>query len=215
LLSEEEFVALLNGLPEFDNKYLQSNLRLSCLKGVTVKDLLIHTSKVDYCSGEKLTGYKYQNLNFDLVGRVLEKQTGKSYETLAHELFRMAGMTNTFLHCDVSENELFTKLKASLALVNRMPEDMVGAMTLSKAMNPSGGIVSTACDLLKWNEFLDENGYFAKLTEFTANMGGDDRYGFGIVTDSKKSFFYHNGAIPLASCVTYVSVALYNPQTRE
>ncbi|MDR0715371.1 MAG: beta-lactamase family protein [Puniceicoccales bacterium] len=189
-------------------------LKLGCLGGVTVKDLLTHSSKIDYFSGEKLTEYKYQNLNFDLIGRILEKQTGKSYEALTHELFREVGMTNTFLHNDIPEKELFAKLKESLKLINRRPGEVTDSATLSRAMNPSGGIISTARDLLKWNGFLDKNGHFEKLAEFSVDTSGDDRYGFGIVTDSKKSFFYHNGAISLNSGAMYVSVLFHDPKTK-
>jgi CubicO group peptidase (beta-lactamase class C family) len=191
LLGEEEFTSLINSRWEAEKSW--DGLTLKHLVGTTVRDLLTNSSKIDYRSGENLSGYKYQNLNFDLVGLVLEKQTGRSYAELTHELFRKAGMVNTFLHSDFPEEELFKKLRKSLKLVNRDPEVMQNVLT--KAMNPSGGIISTARDLLRWNKFLGKNGYFDKLTEFAVDDGYGGRYGFGLLTDLERTFFLHDGCI--------------------
>jgi CubicO group peptidase (beta-lactamase class C family) len=188
LLAESDFISLINALPELEKNMLWPKLKLKHLVGITVEQLLTHLSKIDYCSGKDLDGYKYQNLNFDLVGLILEKQTKKTYTELIHELFLEIGMENTFLHIDFSEKELFGRLKKSLRLVHRDPDIMKN--TLTKAVNPDGGIISTARDLLKWNDFLEKNGYFQKLTEFSVDDGSSGRYGFGLVTNPEKKFFF-------------------------
>jgi CubicO group peptidase (beta-lactamase class C family) len=166
LLTESDFMSVINALPELEKNMLWSKLKLKHLVGITVEQLLTHSSKIDYCSRKNLDGYKYQNLNFDLVGLILEKQAKKTYAELVRELFLEADMENTFLHSDFSEKKLFDKLKKSLKLVYRDPDIMKN--TLTKAVNPDGGIISTARDLLKWSDFLEKNEYFQKLTEFSA-----------------------------------------------
>jgi CubicO group peptidase (beta-lactamase class C family) len=213
LLTKDDFASLIEALPELEKNMLWPKLKLKHLTRVTVKQLLTHSSKIDYCSGKNLDGHKYQNLNFDLVGIILGKQTKKSYAELVHELFVEAGMENTFLHSDFSEKELFDKLKKSLKLIHRDPDIMKN--TLTKPKNPDGGIVSTTRDLLKWNDFLEKNGYFQKLTEFSVNDGNSGRYGFGIVTNLEKSFFFHSGAVLLYfNGICYVGVLLYEPSTK-
>jgi CubicO group peptidase (beta-lactamase class C family) len=128
------------------------------LVGVTAKNLLLHRSKVNYCSGESLGGFQYQNLNFALIGQILGKQTGESWEELVHTLFLEAEMRDTFLHSDFPEREFFDRLGASLKMLDRDLETM--RMTvMTKAENAAGGIVSTARDLLRWNKFLVKNEY--------------------------------------------------------
>jgi hypothetical protein len=114
-------------------------------------------------------------------------------QKLAHGIFVEAGMSHTFLHDDISEAKLWKKLEKSLNLAQCVPQKLKNPLT--PAMNPAGGIVSTARDLLKWNEFLRKNGYFKKLTKVTIPIGGGDAYGLGIVTNDEKNLFSHAGAI--------------------
>ena len=213
LLTENDFISLINALPELEKNMLYPSLKLKHLAGVTVEQLLTHFSKIDYCSGKNLDGHRYQNLNFDLAGLILEKQTQKSYVELVRELFREAGMKNTFLHSDFSGKDLFEKLKKSLKLVHSNPDQMKN--TLTKAVNPDGGIISTARDLLKWNDFLERNGYFQELTKISVDDSNGGRYGFGIVTNQEKKLYFHSGAVLLYfNGICYIGVLLYEPSTK-
>jgi CubicO group peptidase (beta-lactamase class C family) len=211
LLTEDEFQSLIGGLSECVRSFLWPELRLEHLAGVTVENLLTHYSRINYGTGEKLTGFLYQNLNFDLIGLLLGKQTGRPYEELAHGLFREADMTDTFLQSDFPERELFDRLEGSLKIIGRDPGTMkMDRMT--KVENPAGGIVSTARDLLKWNRFLYKNGYYKKLVKYAKDDCSGRKYGFGIVTNDRKSFYMHDGCVPVAG-VHYSSFLLYAPNT--
>lgn len=83
--------------------------------------------------------------------------TGRSYENLSRALFKQAGMTNTGFHSDFSRAQLAEKLG-----YNKICFD-----SLAEVMNPAGGIISTARDLLQWNDFLSQNNYFKRLTAYT------------------------------------------------
>jgi CubicO group peptidase (beta-lactamase class C family) len=88
-----------------------------CLYGCTIRQLLHHTSGIDFKTGKKRVGYNYQNDNYDIIGKVLESVTGCTYEDLAHELFKCVGMHETFFHSDVSQEKLFKILQKPLRLI--------------------------------------------------------------------------------------------------
>jgi CubicO group peptidase (beta-lactamase class C family) len=184
------------------------------LHGCTVRQLLHHTSGVDFKTGKRRIGYNYQNENYDIIGRVLESVTGRRYEDLANELFKRAGMRGTFFHSDVSEEELFKKLRKSLRLIGLNHAALTNI--LMKQMNPSGGVISTARDLLKWSQYLEKHGLYKKLTESQVEMnrGGSDRYGFGVVICG--DLIMHCGAI-LNAIDEYctICVLVYNIKTRK
>jgi CubicO group peptidase (beta-lactamase class C family) len=192
LLTEDEFQIILKDLQDTEQPFWPQ-LKLKDLKGTTIRDLLTHSAKIDYATGALSSGYKYNNLNYALVGKCLEKQTKQRFSKLAHDLFSKAGLTNTFLHDDFSEAQLWLKLQKALALEKCSPEKLRNPLTAT--MNPAGGIVSTARDLLKWNEFLHKHNYFDALTQTTVPMGDGESYGFGLIANEDKSLFFHTGAI--------------------
>jgi CubicO group peptidase (beta-lactamase class C family) len=144
----------------------------SFLRGVTVRQLLHHMSGIDFKTFEKHAEYKYQNENYDIVGKVLEAITGRAFTDLAHDPF-IAAERNTFLQSDVPTGELFTKLKKSLQVVGLDHTKLTNI--LNKDMNPSSGVVSTAADLLKWSKYLEKEGLYAKLAD--GNIALDTKAG--------------------------------------
>jgi hypothetical protein len=60
---------LIDGLSESVRRSLWQQLRLSHLAGVTVKQLLLHRSKINYGMRELIDRFLYQNPNFDLIGQ--------------------------------------------------------------------------------------------------------------------------------------------------
>jgi hypothetical protein len=192
LLMDDEFWNILKDLRRTEQPFW-SQLKLKDLKGTTIRDLLMHSAKIDYATGAPSSGYKYHNLNYALVAKCLEKQTKQRFSKLAHDLFSEAGLTHTFLHDDFSEAQFWLKLQKALALAKCSPEKLRNPLTAT--MNPAGGIVSTARDLLKWNEFLRKHKYFEELTKMTVPMKDGGSYGFGIITNEDKSLFFHTGAI--------------------
>jgi CubicO group peptidase (beta-lactamase class C family) len=193
LITEDEFQAILMDLQKTESTPFWSQLKLSKLKGTTIRDLLMHSVKIDYATGAQINQHKYHNLNYALVGKCLEKQTKRPYNNLAHDLFAEAGMNNTFLHDDFSEKKLWGKLRKALAIAKCSPQKLVNPLT--RTMTPAGGVVSTARDLLKWNKFLKENKLFEALTKTIVTFEKDAFYGLGIITDKDKMAFFHTGAI--------------------
>jgi CubicO group peptidase (beta-lactamase class C family) len=156
LITEQDFESVLKGMPDVD---LWENSGFCHFRGVTTKQLLMHSTGFDYDTGEKIAKFKYHNLNFNLLGKILESVTGQSYTNLSRALFRQAGMTNTGFHSDFSRAQLAQKLGYTEVCFD----------SLTESMNPAGGIISTARDLLQWNDFLSKNNYFERLTAYTAD----------------------------------------------
>jgi CubicO group peptidase (beta-lactamase class C family) len=206
LMTEQDFESVLKGMPDVD---LWAKLSFCHFRGVTAKQLLTHSTGFDYNTGEKIAKFKYQNLNFNLLSKILESVTGQSYTNLSCALFKQAGMANTVFHSDFSRAQLAEKLGYMEVCFD----------LLTESMNPSGGIISTARDLLKWNDFLFKNNYFERLTAYTADANEPEflgRYGFGILVleNNKNKIFFHDGAILLPNGPSFTSFLSYNPKQR-
>jgi CubicO group peptidase (beta-lactamase class C family) len=140
---------------------------------ITVLNLLNHTAGLDWGvivdtgdGDDALAGYvakmaelaviaepgaraSYSQAGFNLVGRIIEKVTGKSYEQAVAELvLAPAGLSNTFF----APKDVMTR---RFAVGHNADED--GTLSISRPWTvttrgnrPGGGIVSSVSDQLKW-----------------------------------------------------------------
>jgi len=142
---------------------------------ITVRSLLNHTSglewRLDADTGEgddalanlvaRMVDLKqiapvgtrasYSQAGYDLLGRVIEKVTGKTYEqAVASLLLEPLGLTNSFFALD--------DIMARRFAIGHNADDkgrLSVAQTLkySRAENPGGGLASSATDLMHWARF--------------------------------------------------------------
>ena len=148
---------------------------------VTVLNLLNHTSGLDWGviadTGEgddALTSYvakmaelkliappgtraSYSQAGYNLVGRIIEKVTGLTYErAVASLVLEPLGLSHSFF----ADAELMTRRFA----VGHNPGDD-GALSVARgwkrwrANNPGGGLVSSVADQIRWARFHVGNGY--------------------------------------------------------
>lgn len=105
-------------------------------------------------------GYHYSNTNFILLGLIAEKVTGKSFPMLLEELIlRPAGMAQTYLDESRKNGVLaigYTDYLRQNMLQNSTKYDSYAYMT------PSGGVVSTAEDLLRFGRFLFKGNFLSR-----------------------------------------------------
>jgi CubicO group peptidase (beta-lactamase class C family) len=187
---------------------------------VTIHQLLNHTSGIpDYknvssnpyspadfvkkhVSGdlefEPGTKYRYNNGGYSILGAIIEKVTGKSYETLLQErILKPLGMTNSgYAHnSTLLEKHAGSYIKTPAGYVNAPYIDM----SLPYA---AGSMYSTVEDLYKWNQSLQEDKILSaesKRLMFTPGLGN---YGYGIritdqpigKSDQKTKVIWHGGA---------------------
>ena len=124
---------------------------------VTLQQLLNHTSGITEL-GKMLSAppgahFAYNNLNYDLLGRVLEKVSGKSYETLAGNLFARYGMNSTIAQPLEMDKRTLVTVDRLVKGYYEQPDSSLEEATdlLTLLHTPSGGIISRLADLTQWN----------------------------------------------------------------
>ncbi len=208
-------------------------------KKITIEHLLTHTSgiksytnmpsfmgnaRVDMTPGELIDVFKneemefapgdswnYNNSGYILLGAIIEKITGKSYEEFVEkELFAKLGMKNSFYdhHQDVIKNRVSGYEMNDGELVNAP----YLSMTLPYA---AGSLVSTVGDLAIWNKALwDGKLISAKSlkkahTPFVLNNGEATDYGYGWIIGKLRGAktISHGGGI-----FGFLSQGIYLPE---
>lgn len=204
-------VPIRNYLPELTQSWADS---------VTVDQLLTHMNGIsaldkplDFKAGTK---YSYSQIGYDLLAKIVEKTSGKSFASLSAELFKKCKMYNTF-HPDVKLYNNLVKgyteqTNGKLAIETTTFQNYVAA----------GSFISTAHDLLLWNNCLHEGKLLSletyrmmisKKPEAVRNhpIFGKVEYGYGITHDTKDGILQlgQTGFTP-----GFVSMDFYFPKTK-
>ncbi len=154
---------------------------------------LEHFSKLDLLF-EPGTRFSYNNSGYFLLGVILEKVTGQSYETLLRErIFAPAGMNDSGYD---STLQLLSKRAAGYD--KRFDESYVNAAYLDMTQPyAAGSLYSTVEDLYRWEQaLLTEKILSAQSKEriFTPGLS-DYGYGWTITRKNGVSTIAHNGGI--------------------
>jgi D-alanyl-D-alanine carboxypeptidase len=187
---------------------------------VTVHQLLNHTHGI-IDTGRPLlfkagTEFKYGNLSYSLLGKIIEYTSKKSFTENAQELFKQLNMNNTFC---------YSKDKAQKVVSGHLNKDNVFEVLDSSQIDinsmPANGIVSTVEDLAIWNDNLHKGQIISPetyklMTTYNTlaqhNVFGKDSigYGFGIrISDHETpKYFGHTGLGD-----GFASVNLYFPES--
>lgn len=175
-------------------RYYLPELTQNWADTVNIHHLLTHMHGiVSYEQPTKFTPgtqYAYSQIGYDILAKIAEKTSGKSFANLSKELFDQCKMKQTF-HPDI---------KAYQNLVNGYTENEKNALELEKATfenyPAAGSFVSTTSDLNRWNTLF----YGGKLLQkgtinmlMTKQKGavrnhpifGITEYGYGITIDIK------------------------------
>jgi len=186
---------------------------------VTVHQLLNHTSGIpDYknvtsnpysaadfvkkhVSGdfefEPGTKYRYNNGGYSMLGAIIEKVTGKSYETVLRErILKPLGMTNSGYghHAAILQKHAGSYVKTPAGYVNAPYIDMAIPYA-------AGSMYSTVEDLYKWDQSLYEDKVLSADSRKLMFTPGLSNYGYGIrisdlplgKSDRKTKIIWHGG----------------------
>lgn len=120
---------------------------------VTVHQLLNHTHGIQDITKPLLfkpgTEFKYGNYSNVLLGKILTKVTHKTFRELATNLIKEIGLKETFVYSETEKHQL------AQAYFYRNDSLIPNYQTLINEENlPADGIISTANDLVKWNNLL-------------------------------------------------------------
>jgi CubicO group peptidase (beta-lactamase class C family) len=142
--------------------------------------------------------YRYSNSGYTILGAIIEKVTGKTYETVLQErILKPLGMTNS----GYARNS--TLLEKHASSYEKTPNGYVNAPYIDMSIPyAAGSMYSTVEDLLKWDQSLYEDKILSaesKRLMFTPGLGN---YGYGIritdqplgKSDQKTKVIWHGGA---------------------
>ncbi len=154
---------------------------------ITIKNLLTHTSGITESLDAELaftpgTQISYSNAGYNLLGKIIEKVSGMSYEKYLQEnIFQPLGMNNTgYEHRDIKVKNSATGyiFSDNGSYTDTEEADVSGAFS-------AGALYSTAEDMFRWDQAL----YTEKLvkastlnqafSQATLNDGSTIKYGFG------------------------------------
>ena len=200
-------------------KYL-TDWKQTWLDSVTVHQLLTHTHGIvayeqplEFVPGSK---FVYSQIGYEILSKILESVTQKSFARLSNSLFKRYKMIHTF-HPDLHKHQ---------HLVTGYTELKDGTLNIEKASFQNyvaaGSFISTANDLLLWNKAL----YGGKLllpktmelmTTRQKNatrehpMFGTTDYGYGITVDNRDGILQY-GTTGFAP--GFCSMNFYYPATK-
>ncbi|VDH15708.1 D-alanyl-D-alanine carboxypeptidase precursor [Algoriella xinjiangensis] len=172
---------------------------------VTVHQLLNHTHGIVALDKPLLftpgTDFKYGNLSNVLLGKIIENSTKKSYREVANELFKELKMTNTFCYVADGTHNLTTGYINDKNRFEPTKNELINEENL-----PADGVISTANDLLIWNNFLHNgkilsNKMYKLMTTASAqsqhNVFGKEKQGYGynirIAQENNVNYLGHTG----------------------
>ncbi len=157
------------------------------------KDLLAQFKDrpLDFEPGTK---FNYSNSGYALLGFIIEKVTGKSYEEVVRQLiFKPAKM----MHTGFDFSNLSTENKAT-GYYSMAEGAVIKARLVDSTVSFSAGaIYSTTADLVKWNNALLANKIITATSLKNAWTPRQSKYGFGFIIDSiaGKLLVSHNGGV--------------------
>ena len=161
--------------------------------GLTDDEVLRRLAKPGALVSRPGERYRYSNANYVLLAVVVERVSGRRFaDFLAARILRPLGMRNTFVY-DGSLRNAKPIATAYVQFGNRAGADDL--------MTGSGGMYSTADDLLKWDQALYTERLVRQATlaeAFTPGRvrEGTSTYGFGWNVEEKggHTFVWHQGA---------------------
>jgi len=167
-------------------------------KDMTVKELIdsFKNQPMDFAPGER---FLYNNSGYVLLGAIIEKVSGKNYETYIHEnIFKPLGMNSSYYGI----NTRIIPLRASgyKKEKNEFKNADYLSMTLPYA---AGSLLSTVDDLHRWYQALEAGKVLSQksleqmYTPTKLNNGKTQNYGYGwsLGTSFEEKIIHHGGGI--------------------
>lgn len=179
-------------------------------KDMTPREIIRLTEK-DTLEFKPGTKYNYNNTAFVMLGYIIEKISGKTYEAyLQQNIFTPLGMSNSYFGSEsrIIKNRAKGYKKAEKDFYN---SDYI-SMTLPHA---AGSIISTVEDLWKWNKALYSYKIISKewvdklTTPYKLADGKSTNYGYGLAISAIQGspVYDHGGGIP-----GFLTYGIYMPK---
>ncbi|WP_157824433.1 serine hydrolase [Moritella sp. Urea-trap-13] len=181
---------------------------------ITVRQLLNHLSGIIAIDKPLKTipgeVFAYSNTGYNLLGEIVVKTSGKDYQLLASEMFKRCGMDNT--NASSNTDNAVRYHEKSVGELVAMTKDLPARFT------PSAGIISTAEDLVAWNQCLHNSDLLSAKSHLQMvskaatrkHRWGDLGYGFGLQLSGSGTVqeWSHSGYV-----LGYISTLSYYPES--
>lgn len=170
------------------------------------------------------TDFYYSNPAYGLLGRLIEKVSGKKYIEVANNLFKELKMKNTYCYeIDKTNNSLvngYWLTKDSISLVDFKTLNFTNESW--ENFIPAGGIISNAIDLNTWDrrlhsgKILQNKSYIAMVnspiidSDFTFSETKSN-YGYGVNINEEEPLKYIGHA---GRGIGFVSLKIYVPSKK-
>ena len=204
-------------LPEFKQRWADS---------ITVQQLLNHTSGItDWdknLTSEPGSKFSYSNINYAILGKIIEKTSGQTYAALTARLFESCEMNSSTVppgHGRKSNNKKLGKGHAETSSDKYQEENILDLLDLPMMGVPASGMISTAGDLAKWmdclhsGKLLADSTYQMMITNAVKrpHRWGELKYADGIQVDHLDGIaeLSMSGYVP-----GYISTMIYYPKTK-
>ena len=155
---------------------------------------IIFKHELDFKPG---TQFRYCNSGYYLLGMIIEKVTGKSYEQNVRDIiFTPLQMTHSFFDFKHAADTNIATGYQSLSDTSAM--EATAWRWDSTVTYAAGGIFSTTGDLYKWAQAIGGKQILSPASWKAMLTPGPDKYGYGVYIDSlyQKQTIAHGGGIP-------------------
>ncbi|MBF4465301.1 serine hydrolase [Flavobacterium sp. LC2016-12] len=200
-------------------KYLPE-LKQTWADSVTVHQLLNHTHGIIDLEKPLLfkpgTEFKYGNLGYSLLGKIIEATSKKSYSEVANAFFKELKMKNTFCYSKDKMKDVVSGYINTNNKFERVEKTMITTESIA-----SNGIISTVGDLAIWNQNLHKGKLLKPESyqlmfqyDITAQHGffGKEKEGYGLgIRIIEKDVIKYVGHTGLGD--SFSSVNVYIPKS--
>lgn len=154
-------------------------------------DFLVAELKDDYLALPTDTMYKYSNIGYALLGKIIENVSGKSYNQFMNdEIFQPLGMTNSYTYLNANNAPFISK---AYQIEGFIFKNAIEIQQFRQRDQPAGSIVSSVEDTAKFIQMILNDGknsigeqVLSKesleqmfVVQYPENELDDDPYGLG------------------------------------
>jgi CubicO group peptidase (beta-lactamase class C family) len=192
-----------SGIPSYTDLYIQGKIAADPCKAGKPETIIAYFKDLalEFTPGSR---WHYSNSGYFLLGAVIEKVSGDSYEAFIEKnILQPLGMTET----GYDRAGTIIPRRASGYSIDQLRDPFTNAPCLDASLDDAaGGLVSTVGDLYRWDQALYTDRLvsqetlgtiFTSTVSLVSSIAGEAVYGYGweISQQSGHRVIWHNGLV--------------------